>query len=146
LELFPSTGSLSRRVLGFFAEKKTLCAITDRPAPGADHPKACREDPLLRPGRGLSGPVPRTVRASVESTAIWFIPVFGAQIDTNILFGDSVGIRVFRSIKNRPHMTSSKDHTDVSIANIIKPTKEALPADDQQPFDDLIRREKEEVL
>jgi hypothetical protein len=90
--------------------------------------------------------VPRTVRASVESTAIWFIPVFGAQIDTNILFGDSVGIRVFRSIKNRPHMTSSKDHTDVSIANIIKPTKEALPADDQQPFDDLIRREKEEVL
>jgi excinuclease UvrABC ATPase subunit len=43
-------------------------------------------------------------------------------------------------------MTGSKDHTDVSTTNIIKPTMEALPADDQQPFDDLIRREKEEVL
>jgi hypothetical protein len=27
-------------------------------------------------------------------------------------------------------MTSSKNHTDVSITNIIKPTMEALPADD----------------
>jgi nicotinic acid phosphoribosyltransferase len=43
-------------------------------------------------------------------------------------------------------MAGSKDHTDVSTTKIIKTTMEALPTDDQQPFDDLIRREKEEVL
>jgi hypothetical protein len=43
-------------------------------------------------------------------------------------------------------MIGSKDHTDVSTTNIIKPTLEALQADDQQPFDDLVRRKEEEVL
>jgi hypothetical protein len=43
-------------------------------------------------------------------------------------------------------MVGSKDHTDISATNIIKPTLEAFPADDQQPFDDLMRREEEEVL
>jgi hypothetical protein len=43
-------------------------------------------------------------------------------------------------------MIGSKDHTDVSTTNIIKPTLEALLADDQQPFDDLVRRKEEEVL
>ena len=43
-------------------------------------------------------------------------------------------------------MTGSKDHTKVSTTNIIKPTMEALSANDQHPFDDLIRREEEEVL
>jgi hypothetical protein len=39
-------------------------------------------------------------------------------------------------------MAGSKDHTNVSTTNIIKPIMEALPADDQQPFKDL-EREKE---
>jgi hypothetical protein len=44
-------------------------------------------------------------------------------------------------------MADYKDHTDVSTTNIIKPTLEALPADDQQLFDYLIRcKEEEEVL
>jgi hypothetical protein len=43
-------------------------------------------------------------------------------------------------------MASSKDHTDVFTTNIIKRTMEALLANNQQPFDDLIRPEKEEVL
>jgi hypothetical protein len=43
-------------------------------------------------------------------------------------------------------MASFKDHTDISATNIIKPTLEALPTDDQQPFNDLMRREEEEVL
>jgi hypothetical protein len=38
---------------------------------------------LLRPGRGPSDPVPRIVRASAESTVMWFIPVFGVQIGAN---------------------------------------------------------------
>jgi hypothetical protein len=52
---------------------------------------------------------------------------------------------VFRSSKNHPQMVGSKDHTDVSTTN-IKPTMEALPANDQHHFDDLIRHEEEEVL
>jgi hypothetical protein len=43
-------------------------------------------------------------------------------------------------------MAGSKDHTDVSTTNIIKRTMEALPANDQHPFNDIIRREEEEVL
>jgi hypothetical protein len=43
-------------------------------------------------------------------------------------------------------MASSKDHLDVSTTNIIKPSMEALLTNKQQPFDDLIRREEEEVL
>jgi hypothetical protein len=43
-------------------------------------------------------------------------------------------------------MAISKDHTDVSATNIIKPTMGALLANDQQPFDDLVRRKEEEVL
>jgi hypothetical protein len=43
-------------------------------------------------------------------------------------------------------MAGSKDHTKVSTTNIIKPTMEALSADDQHPFDDLIRRKEGEVL
>jgi hypothetical protein len=43
-------------------------------------------------------------------------------------------------------MVVSKYHTDVSATNIIKPTMGALPANDQQPFADLMRRKEEEVL
>jgi hypothetical protein len=43
-------------------------------------------------------------------------------------------------------MAGSKDHTDVSITNIIRTTMEALSVDDQQPFDDLIKCKEEEVL
>jgi hypothetical protein len=42
-------------------------------------------------------------------------------------------------------MVGSKDHTDVSATNIIKPTLEALLGDDQYPFDDLVRHKEEEV-
>jgi hypothetical protein len=53
--------------------------------------KHAEEDPLLRPGHRPFDPVMRTARASVESTIRWFVPVFGAQIDVNIHFGDFVG-------------------------------------------------------
>jgi hypothetical protein len=49
----------------------------------------------MRPGCGPSGSVPRTVRASAESTARWFISVFG----TNTFFSDSAGDQVSRSTK-----------------------------------------------
>jgi hypothetical protein len=42
-------------------------------------------------------------------------------------------------------MVGSKDHTKVSITNIIKLAMEALPADDQRPFEDLVKRDEKEV-
>jgi hypothetical protein len=43
-------------------------------------------------------------------------------------------------------MAGSKDHTKISTTNIIKPAMEALPADDQRPFEDLIMRDEKEVM
>jgi hypothetical protein len=43
-------------------------------------------------------------------------------------------------------MADSKDQTNVSATNIIKPTMEVLLADDHHHFDDLRRREEKEVL
>jgi hypothetical protein len=43
-------------------------------------------------------------------------------------------------------MAGSKDHTKISSTNIIKPTMEALSADDQRPFDDLIMCYEKEVM
>jgi hypothetical protein len=42
-------------------------------------------------------------------------------------------------------MVGSKDHTKISTTN-IKPAMEALPADDQRPFEDLIMRNEKEVM
>jgi hypothetical protein len=43
-------------------------------------------------------------------------------------------------------MAGSKDHTKVSATNIIKLAMEALPADDQRPFEDLVMRDVKEVM
>jgi hypothetical protein len=42
-------------------------------------------------------------------------------------------------------MVSSKDHTKISTTNIMKPAMEALPADDQRPFEDLIMRDEKDT-
>jgi hypothetical protein len=89
--------------------------------------------------------VPRTVHASTGSASKWFIPVFGAQIGTNILLGDSVGDQVSRSNKIRSQMAGSKDHTDISSDNILRATIESLSADEQQLYEDLMSQMKEDV-
>jgi hypothetical protein len=43
-------------------------------------------------------------------------------------------------------MAGSEDPTKVSTTNIIKPTMGALPADDKQPFEDLVMRDEKEVM
>jgi hypothetical protein len=43
-------------------------------------------------------------------------------------------------------MVGSKDHIDVSLSNIMKPTLESLSAEDQQRFEEYVRRKKEETL
>jgi ssRNA-specific RNase YbeY (16S rRNA maturation enzyme) len=40
-------------------------------------------------------------------------------------------------------MSGSKDHTKISTTNIIKLAMEALPADDQRPFGDLVMCDEE---
>jgi hypothetical protein len=91
LELSPSMASLPGRVVGFFAEKKTLCAIVDHSTLGADRPEVCKGGSTPAPGRGPSGPMPQIVHASAESSARRFVPVFGTWIGANTLFGDSAG-------------------------------------------------------
>jgi hypothetical protein len=36
-------------------------------------------------------------------------------------------------------MTGSKDHTDISPVNILKPAIESLSADEQQQYEDYMR-------
>jgi hypothetical protein len=90
LELSPSTGSLMGRVLGFFAEKKTICAIADRlapgvdrPTPGANRPKVCIGEAAPAPGRGPSDLVSRTVCVSAETPTKRSVSVFDTRISAN---------------------------------------------------------------
>jgi hypothetical protein len=64
----------------------------------------------------------------------------------NTLFGDSAGDQMSRSTKIRPQMASSKDHTDISPDNILKPTVESLTSDEQQQYKDYMRQAKEKFL
>jgi hypothetical protein len=43
-------------------------------------------------------------------------------------------------------MAGSKDHTDISPDNILKPTVESLTADEQQQYGDYMRQAKEKFL
>jgi hypothetical protein len=43
-------------------------------------------------------------------------------------------------------MASSKDHTDISPDNILKPAVESLTADEQQHYEDYLRQAKEKFL
>jgi hypothetical protein len=43
-------------------------------------------------------------------------------------------------------MAGSKDHTDISSDNILKPGVESLTADEQQQYEDYMRHEKEKFL
>jgi hypothetical protein len=43
-------------------------------------------------------------------------------------------------------MVSSKDHTDISPDNILKPAVESLTTDEQQQYEDYMRQAKEKFL
>jgi hypothetical protein len=43
-------------------------------------------------------------------------------------------------------MAGSKDHTDISPDNILKPAVESLTADEQQQYEDYMRQAKEKLL
>jgi hypothetical protein len=43
-------------------------------------------------------------------------------------------------------MVGSKDHTDISLDNILKPVVESLTVDEQQQYEDYMRQAKEKFL
>jgi hypothetical protein len=43
-------------------------------------------------------------------------------------------------------MADSKDHTNISPDNILKPTVESLTVDEQQQYEDYMRQAKEKFL
>jgi hypothetical protein len=43
-------------------------------------------------------------------------------------------------------LVGSKDHTDISLDNILKPDVESLTADEQQQYEDYMRQAKEKFL
>jgi hypothetical protein len=43
-------------------------------------------------------------------------------------------------------MAGSKDHTDISPNNILKPNVESLTTDEQQQYEDYMRQAKEKFL
>jgi hypothetical protein len=53
----------------------------------------------------------------------------------NILFGDSAGDGIFRPIKSALN-GRFKDSSDISPSNIIEPTWDTLPADEQLQFEE----------
>jgi hypothetical protein len=66
----------------------------DAPAPKSQTIRTyAEEETLLRPSRGLSGPVTWTVRASTESITRLSVQclLLSIQIDANTLFCDSAG-------------------------------------------------------
>jgi hypothetical protein len=87
--LLPDGVPLGRRDLGLLQIRRPSAPSQTVQALGADHSDVPREEAASAPGRGLSDPVPWTVQASAESTAMWFVPVYGALIGANTLFGDS---------------------------------------------------------
>jgi hypothetical protein len=54
----------------------------------------------------------------------------------NILFGDSAEEDFIQTYRDRPSMVGSKDSSEVSTSNIIKPTWETLPAEEQLLFEE----------
>jgi hypothetical protein len=128
------------------AAKKTLCAIADRLSPSTDGPDVRRGESLLhqvadRPAL-FCGPFAPTQRAPLGGSS----PVFGAWIGANTHFVDSTRDQVSRSTIIRPQMVGSKDRTDISPDNILKPAVESLMADEQQQYEDYMRQAKEKFL
>jgi hypothetical protein len=72
--------------------------------------------------------------------------VIGVRIGANTLFGDSAGESCLDLLKIRPSNAGSKDHTDISLDNILKPTVESLTADEQHQYKDYMRQAKEKFL
>jgi hypothetical protein len=100
-----------------------------------------RAPPRLAPGRGPSGPCARTVRPCAEGTDTVLVECLALQKGVNILLATPLGT-TYLDLSNRPSMVGSRDSSEVSPSNIIEPTWETLPADDQLQF----KEHKEQMI
>jgi hypothetical protein len=91
------------------------------------------------PSRGPSAPVQRAPPPVL-------VECLAPEKGVNILLATPLGNSCLDLLKIGPYMVGSKDHTKISTTNIIKPAMEALPADDQRPFEDLVMRDEKEVM
>jgi hypothetical protein len=62
--------------------------------------------------------------------------VIGAPKRCQHTFGDSARDDFIQTYRDRPSMAGSKDSSEVSTRNIIKPTWETLPAEEQLLFEE----------
>jgi hypothetical protein len=73
--------------------------------------------------------------------------VIGIRIGANTLFGNSAGDI---DLSDQSSLAGSKDSSDVSTSNIIEPTWETLPAEEQLEFEEhqkqLIKKAKAKFL
>jgi hypothetical protein len=124
----PRRGPSWERDPGAVGDLRCPYAHADRPARQAGNPSPA-------PGHRPSGPWPRTVRACAESTAAGSHAVIGAQKGTNTLLATPLG-KTHINPSDRSSMAGSRDSSDVSPSNIIEPTWETLPADEQLQFEE----------
>jgi hypothetical protein len=129
---------LRRRGSCFYGEEDPEPLWTVR-ALDTDRPKACMEE---------AAPAARsqTIDAPADSTARWFILVFGSRLVPTHFLVTPPGQWCLGPLKIGHQMTGSIVYTNVSTTNIIKPTLESVWTDDQKPFDDHVRCKEEEVL
>jgi hypothetical protein len=113
-----------------------LHQAADRPAPVRGPPAPVqRAPPRLAPSRGPFGPCARTVRPCAEGTATVLVECLALQKGVNILLATPLGTTHI-DLSNRPSMAGSKDSSEVSTSNIITPTWETLPAEEQLLFEE----------
>jgi hypothetical protein len=64
----------------------------------------------------------------------------------NILLATPLGIWCLDLLKSGSQMVGSKDHTDISLDNLLKTAAENLTAYEQQQYEDYMRQAKEKFL
>jgi hypothetical protein len=101
-----------------------------------------RGETLLQQGHRLSGLKSWNIRAAAESTVRRYIPSVWYQIDTNTLFGDSIGDEGCRSTTS-VSMADFTDLNDVSPDNHTRLTN--LSAAEHEQLEDYMKKLDEEI-
>ena len=111
-------------------------ARADRPAPGrgpssrqAGNLSPCARSRTVRP---QAADRPRLTR---EHRRRFFLSIWRSQKASTYFLATPLGTTNIDA-SNRPAMASSRDSSDISPSNIIKPTWETLPADEQLQFEE----------
>jgi hypothetical protein len=120
------------------------CAVREcrSPCAHADHPTTRHGlsglmlgNPLLLPSHGLTNPWPQTICAAVQIQLSGTTPSdWRARLTPTHFLATPLGVGHLVPL-NRPLMSASKDHSNVSPNNITEPNMETLSAKDQQELE-----------